>query len=984
MVEPSYQRETSGNADTRRGNSFDNIEADPLAQLDNLDNITVDDLLSLGTPQGDDNPDSFGVGESSSSPELWRVHHPGVHMQLQENSKLPTFNLPVNRSAVRDRAKSIDSNTSSSNINSNSLRGSASSQQGTTFFGSSAQRQSEGFAKRPPALPKPPDPSRLGEHFLNHSTRHQRITFHRHALPEDTTTAPISVGSTSSVSGNAVDPLDALLAADLKDINPTPLSEIRMRHEAYQQKLRNTPPPISQISTKSNTASTDSRQDQAEEKPQSSSETVANNPSEQQQSQARTQQQVQITFRQPAPQNYPNQPPHQQGGPYVGAYSVRPVPLPIPTKKISPPGSPPSLGQTPKVQLAQKLNMPRQTQPTNTGQVSQSVPIATSQNNTKDHSNSNSSGMNSAASSTTMNSKLPQQSHHQQKTNATMKKSLNGSASTHTTYNNSAPAIHRASTQKTQYGFGTNHVVASVPPLVAPTRNKRVTPPSSITTKSTAYAPRTANAASMAAKFQQQQQAARVAAAQAREAEAGVGNNQGAAYERKKQRAKDARVRLNESIERLSVAIGLAGTQSRERSDQWNSLPAVGAGRQASLDICQECVVTAEAAKKWDRPSFVGSAASLIQALNAQCEALMRELAALHQQHESDLGRVMHDDEKTAPTNYPVQVFDGESDSSSPENGHKREHQMEVQSHDSPSVKRQKKEEQPDSHTALHQASLSRSILLEKKIMHHVASFLDPMSLLRCLSVSKDFKGLGVFTDEQIWQDVCASRFGFFNVRQWHAKLDDEEEGFKAPSTTLYRSMDRANVMPTFSHEGMFLLGEVRLPNKVSAWSFLVERSNGETLRSIRRRSDMPGLGDYTSLPVVEIRTIIQNTGACNDVIAIRDQVLTVDASTRRRGEEMKEVDWDERFRKRLERLDGTPYVERKHYTHHPNRARNLAHLRLYESVVLVSFIYARGCSTNSKFVQRSNFSKVLVGLNTGVTIPLVIPFPRDASHLQH
>ena len=193
--------------------------------------------------------------------------------------------------------------------------------------------------------------------------------------------------------------------------------------------------------------------------------------------------------------------------------------------------------------------------------------------------------------------------------------------------------------------------------------------------------------------------------------------------------------------------------------------------------------------------------------------------------------------------------------------------------------------------------------------------------------------------------------------------------------------------MPHFVHDGMFLLGEARLTNKVCAWAFLVERSNGETLRSIRRKPDMTGSGEYTSLPVVELRTVVQHVGSHynNDIVYIRDQCMTVDASTRRRGEEMKEVDWDDRFRKRLETLDGKPFVPRQSKSrHHPNRTPDLCQLRLYDSVVIVSYIYARGCSTNSKFVQRSNFSKVLIGLNTGVTIPLVIPFPRDASHLQH
>ena len=109
-----------------------------------------------------------------------------------------------------------------------------------------------------------------------------------------------------------------------------------------------------------------------------------------------------------------------------------------------------------------------------------------------------------------------------------------------------------------------------------------------------------------------------------------VETNTGSAYERKKQKAKDARVKLNESIERLAIAVSLAGSQSKTRVDQLQNDITTTEFRQKSIAVNEEGIKLAENAKKWDRPSFVGTAASVIQSLNAQCEALMAELMALN------------------------------------------------------------------------------------------------------------------------------------------------------------------------------------------------------------------------------------------------------------------------------------------------------------------------------------------------------------------
>jgi hypothetical protein len=52
-------------------------------------------------------------------------------------------------------------------------------------------------------------------------------------------------------------------------------------------------------------------------------------------------------------------------------------------------------------------------------------------------------------------------------------------------------------------------------------------------------------------------------------------------------------------------------------------------------------------------------------------------------------------------------------------------------------------------------------------------------------------------------------------------------------SITLYCNMDSGNVKPYCKLEGSLVLGEARMPGKVSAWASMVERSNGETIRSV-------------------------------------------------------------------------------------------------------------------------------------------------------
>merc|ERR1712183_57374 len=113
----------------------------------------------------------------------------------------------------------------------------------------------------------------------------------------------------------------------------------------------------------------------------------------------------------------------------------------------------------------------------------------------------------------------------------------------------------------------------------------------------------------------------------------------------------------------------------------------------------------------------------------------------------------------------------------------------------------------------------------------------------------------------------------------------------------------------------------------------------------------------------------------CQPVL-VKSQNISVDISTRRRGGEFNEIDWDDRFRKIVRNTDGTIRIQSSKRSN-DNFEKDLCGLELFEVAVVDVYIDARGCSTSSKFRQRSNFTKVLVSLD-GTTVPMVIPFLRD------
>ncbi|CAJ1969987.1 unnamed protein product [Cylindrotheca closterium] len=488
-------------------------------------------------------------------------------------------------------------------------------------------------------------------------------------------------------------------------------------------------------------------------------------------------------------------------------------------------------------------------------------------------------------------------------------------------------SVLAAASRKSQYGFGGNHTVPSVPapPPVAKRKEMTAQQTHTLPTSQRDHFPPP---------------------------------NCGAAYERKKQRAKDARIKLNEAIESLSIAIGLAGSQSRQRHEFLSSRIVGTVDREKTLRMSAECSKLAEQAKKWDRPSFVGTAASIVQGLNSQCEALMRELVTLNE-------RLDESSPYCAVNESPNSSIQKRNQYSSPG----------LNNADGHVAKRLRPSPQADDTKKLDPA-IQRSKENESNVFGLVKDFLDPISMVRSLSVSRVWRDIGVFSNGDAWFNFAVKRFGFYNVRQWTEKLEDC--GKKVSNMSLYKSMNSANVMPHFEKNNLSLIGDSKIPGRVSGWVFIVERSNGETLRSVKTEPAIPAStnGAFQSRPVVELRVLIQNTGTADQPIGIRDQKIAIDVSTRRSGGELNEIDWDSRFKKVVRTLDGETIdcsIKQSRY----DTSGDLCHLRLFDSVLIEVYINACGCSTTSKFQQRSNFTKILICLE-GTTIPLVIPFLND------
>ena len=479
------------------------------------------------------------------------------------------------------------------------------------------------------------------------------------------------------------------------------------------------------------------------------------------------------------------------------------------------------------------------------------------------------------------------------------------------------------------------------------------------------------------------------------------------AYERKKQKAKAGRVQLNEAIERLSVAINVAGSQARKRVDAFSSMLSDPNTAKTML----ACEAAASAAKKYDRPSFIGAAAAVVQALNDQCEALVNEVRIL-KDRATQIASVQADplsfnsnvsfgspyiaaSRPSAGAPQPLTMASGSAVMSgfgeasmqlqsqpqsqplllSPSPSEHRNQGMSIVEHQSSSqVQKKQRLSYSSIDTEFNIATASPTnrfacLLAQDPVLKLIGLFLDPISLTRCRCVCHAWNAIEEFTSDGTWKNLCIKRFGEEKVSLWEEKFP----AFNMSSMRLYREMSASNVQPLCAAEGNVKLGEAKADG-VSAWASMMSRSNGETLRSVKRvpttKNGSGGEVEFSAMPLVEIRIVVQNTGI-HSSITIPDQSVTVDASTRRRHEELAEITSDDRFVKEILTLDGNPVCLGSAQS---EGVDEIFRLRLFDAAVLLVHIHARGCCTTSKFLKKTHFSKLLVKAN-GKTWPVVIPF---------
>lgn len=102
------------------------------------------------------------------------------------------------------------------------------------------------------------------------------------------------------------------------------------------------------------------------------------------------------------------------------------------------------------------------------------------------------------------------------------------------------------------------------------------------------------------------------------------------AYERKKQRAKQTRVQLNDALEKLGRAMEHATDDSQRRLAQLENLVAL-TPLPKSLPHLEQSQKHPKCYHKTiiDRPTFVGAAVQILNGMNQHCEALAQEVLRL-------------------------------------------------------------------------------------------------------------------------------------------------------------------------------------------------------------------------------------------------------------------------------------------------------------------------------------------------------------------
>ena len=394
-------------------------------------------------------------------------------------------------------------------------------------------------------------------------------------------------------------------------------------------------------------------------------------------------------------------------------------------------------------------------------------------------------------------------------------------------------------------------------------------------------------------------------------------------------------MRLNESIEELEGSIDLAGSQSQERYKYIaHTLMKEGSDKNEKCThhlarMMDVTIQQAEAAQKFDRPGFIGTGAEIIKSLNAQCEGLMKEVAYMRNLiSRRAIVPAVANANRSSPQRRVAVV------TNSPEL--------------TPAV--------PD--------ATGKELTDAPNLLKSLATFLDPISLVKCSHVSKRWRQIDAFRNQDLWQSLCIKRYGISAVRKWQ---DDEDVQANESNTALYFRMSIQNVKPFNSLEAPISLGMSVIRGKAGLWVSLMGRSNGETSRSVlQQRIGQSGASAecvYVSVPVVELRLLVQNTGYSDGPVIVPDQQFVVDASTRRTSEKLLEVDTDRRFRRKVISAEGTQSF-----------GAEMCRLGLYETAVISCFINARFCNTVGRFCERAKKMQILLSIG-GTTQALPVPF---------
>jgi len=390
------------------------------------------------------------------------------------------------------------------------------------------------------------------------------------------------------------------------------------------------------------------------------------------------------------------------------------------------------------------------------------------------------------------------------------------------------------------------------------------------------------------------------------------------AYERKKQRAKEGRIKLNESIEQLAIAISNAQATCIGHMKASEHLAIVNSDlslfTQSSPIVQQANRVTevASKAKKWDRPTFIGIAAELIHTLNDQCDTLYHDIYNL-KQHQQHLKSSLPATPASAASN-PL---------AKPSNSSKRQRTA------------------TENEATLPQASYGPAgtfspLLSCTSAFQNLVYFLTPACLTNMRKLGRTFRYASALQSDQTYRQLSIVRFG--------SKIKTSNIGrISIPWIDKYKLLVSRDTLP-FSEFFPNPMGSSRkwssmspslsASNFPSAWVSLVTRSNGETNRAVLQADQQ-----YKAMPIVLLRVLIQNTTAKQ--ITIRDQLITVEVHSSFCPSFI-EVRSDPRLGKSYFSLSGKVYNKVQ-----PDRS---IVLKIFESVILQVHVHATNCGNEAKF----------------------------------